>query len=99
MLHQAVIGKGGNAIVYRAYDPKQPQQQMVVKVIEIADEAKRTIIERELAVIAKLPAHPNIVRTWPIRCFSERNYYIFMELCEGGTLGQELFRKFRRGLS
>jgi serine/threonine protein kinase len=54
---------------------------MVVKVIHIADEEKRTIIERELSMIEKLPLHPNIVRTWPIRCFSEHNYYIFMEMC------------------
>ena len=90
LLQNQQVGKGGNATVYRAVDPRQPNQQMVVKVIEIADEKKRATIERELQIIEKLPVHPNIVRTWQARCFSSSNYYIFMELCEGGTLGQEM---------
>jgi serine/threonine protein kinase len=99
MLHQQQIGKGGNAVVYQAMDPTHPSEKMVVKVIRITDEHKRAIIERELSIIEELPPHPNIVKTWPIRCFSERNYYIFMEMCEGGTLSMELNRRLRQGFT
>lgn len=34
LLQNQQVGKGGNATVYRAVDPRQPNQQMVVKVIE-----------------------------------------------------------------
>lgn len=43
-------------------------------------------------ILRELPSHPNLVRTVPLKCYSESNYYIFMEYCKDGTL-LDLVRK------
>ena len=56
------------------------------------DKVKRKKIEREVDIIRLLPDHPNLVKIVPIKCFSEKNFYIFMELCPDGTL-EDIVRK------
>ena len=59
---------------------------LVAKIIPYLDEKKREKIEKEIDIIRELPTHPNLVTVQPIKCFSSKNYYIFMEFCEEGTL-------------
>lgn len=97
MLHDEQIGKGGSGQVFRAVDLNNPARSMVVKVIPIKESYSKVAVERELDVISQLPEHPNLVRTWPIRCLSQRNYYIFMEYCQDGTLARDMKAKLRNG--
>lgn len=50
------------------------------------DAIKRKKIEKEINIIRLLPDHHNLVKVHPIKCFSENNFYIFMECCKDGTL-------------
>ncbi|MGB0387851.1 MAG: protein kinase domain-containing protein [Ardenticatenaceae bacterium] len=88
------LGKGGMAIVYRAYDP-QFERQVAVKVIAahfLHDYESRMRFEREAKVIASL-AHPAIV---PVHDFGEENGqpYLVMSLMEGGSLRDHLRQGF-----
>jgi serine/threonine protein kinase len=43
--------------------------------------------------LKNLPENRNLVGVLPLQCFSERNFYIFMEYCNGGTLADEMKAK------
>lgn len=36
--------------------------------------------------MSELPPNQNIVKVVPLKTYSEKNYYIFMEYCKDGTL-------------
>lgn len=59
---------------------------MAVKIIPYGDEKRRIKIEKEINIIKNLPLHPNLVGVLPYKCYSNNNYYIFMEYCPNGTL-------------
>lgn len=39
-----------------------------------------------------MPVHDNLVTVQPLKCYSGKNYYIFMEYCPDGTL-EDLIKK------
>ncbi len=85
-----VIGKGGMATVYRAYQPSM-HREVAIKIIApgLATDAEfMARFEREAQIIARLQ-HPHIL---PVYDFGreEGNAYLVMRLMEGGHLGQEL---------
>lgn len=85
-----VIGKGGMATVYRAYQPSM-EREVAVKVMspDLADEAEFiTRFRREAQIIAQLQ-HPHILAVYD---FGEqgRFVYLVMRLMMGGTLANEL---------
>ncbi len=89
---RGVLGKGGMAIVYRAYQPSLARE-VAVKVITTAYTENPTFIERfqrEARAIANL-RHPNILT---VHDFGQdpptSQYYIVTELLEGGTLRERL---------
>ena len=74
-------------MVRRACEANRQGHPLAVKIIPYGgDELKRAKIEREIAILRILPDHENLVRVLPYKCFSENNFYIFMELCDEGTL-------------
>ncbi len=84
------LGRGGMAIVYRAYDPKF-ERAVAVKVIaahSLHSEESLKRFEREAKVIAAL-AHPAIV---PVHDFGEDHDqpYLVMSLMRGGSLNDHL---------
>ena len=84
------LGRGGQATVYRAYDPVM-QREVAIKVLPstLADDAQaRERFEREAHTIAALE-HPAIV---PVYDFGEYDdgLYIVMRLMKGGTLTDRL---------
>ena len=88
------LGRGGMAIVYRAYDPKF-ERAVAIKVIaahSLHNQESRKRFEREAKVIAAL-AHPAIV---PVHDFGEDHGqpYLVMSLMRGGSLNERL----RKGL-
>jgi len=89
------LGRGGMAIVYRAYDAKF-ERAVAIKVIaahSLHNQESRKRFEREAKVIAAL-AHPAIV---PVHDFGEDHEqpYLVMSLMRGGSLNDHL----RQGVS
>src|SRR5215468_11100043 len=77
----SVIGRGGLGTVYKAFHPHL-KKYIAIKEInsDLADSAEfRRLFEREIELLAKLPAHPNIVTirdalVWQDRLFLVMDY-------------------------
>jgi len=83
---QDVIGVGGMAVVYKAYD-NIDDRIVAVKVLKeeyLANEEFRRRFKNESKAIAVL-SHPNIVKVYDVS-FGDRLQYIVMEYIEGITL-------------
>ena len=84
-----LLGKGGMAMVYKAYDPRL-EREVAVKIIrleafppeELHDVRKR--FEREAKALAKL-SHPNIIKVMDYGEY-EGSPFLVMEYLQGGTL-------------
>ncbi len=83
---QDIIGVGGMAVVYKAYD-NIDDRIVAVKVLKdefLANEEFRRRFKNESKAIAVL-SHPNIVKVFDVS-FGDRLQYIVMEYIEGITL-------------
>jgi len=83
---QEVLGVGGMAIVYLAYDniDDRPVAVKILKEEYLANEEFRRRFKNESKAIAML-SHPNIVKVYDVS-YGERLQYIVMEYVEGITL-------------
>lgn len=83
---QEVIGVGGMAVVYKAYD-NIDDRIVAVKILKdefLANEEFRRRFKNESKAIAVL-SHPNIVKVYDVS-YGDRLQYIVMEYVEGITL-------------
>lgn len=83
---QEVVGVGGMAVVYRAYD-EIDDRVVAVKVLKdefLANDEFKRKFKNESKAIAIL-SHPNIVKVYDVS-FGERIQYIVMEYIDGITL-------------
>lgn len=83
---QEIIGVGGMAVVYKAYD-NIDDRTVAVKILKeefLANEEFRRRFKNESKAIAVL-SHPNIVKVYDVS-FGETLQYIVMEYVEGITL-------------
>lgn len=85
-----ILGKGGMATVYRAYQPGM-EREVAIKVMspDLAEQPEFIArFEREARIIAQLQ-HPHIL---PVYDFGRSGSYIYLvtRLIERGTLGNEL---------
>ena len=81
-----IIGVGGMAVVYKAYD-NIDDRIVAVKILKeefLANEEFRRRFKNESKAIAVL-SHPNIVKVYDVS-FGDRLQYIVMEYIEGITL-------------
>ena len=84
------IGRGGMAIVYKAFDPGL-QRYVALKVLSprlASEENVMRRFEREATTAANLK-HPNIVIIYDVSS-ADGFYFIVMELLEGRTLREEI---------
>jgi len=83
---QEVLGVGGMAVVYRAYDniDDRPVAVKILKDEFLANEEFRRRFKNESKAIAML-SHPNIVKVYDVS-YGDRLQYIVMEYVEGITL-------------
>jgi serine/threonine protein kinase len=93
----AVLGQGGMARVYKAYQ-ENLDREVAVKVLPPWYAADRSFVERfnlEARLVARL-SHPNIVT---VHDANEQNghLYIVMQLVDGGTLKNRLDQLHRQG--
>ena len=86
-----VIGKGGMATVYRAYQPRL-KRDVAVKVMLsplAADPTFRERFEREAQAIARL-RHPNILSIHDYGETQDKRLYLVMDYVQGGTLQERM---------
>jgi hypothetical protein len=88
---QALIGRGGMALVYEATDRANGRRVALKRLQDLADPTRQQrnleLFEREFHTLSQL-AHPRIVRVFDFGIDARGAYYA-MELLEGGDL-QEL---------
>lgn len=83
---QEIIGVGGMAVVYKAYD-NIDDRTVAVKILKeefLANEEFRRRFKNESKAVAVL-SHPNIVKVYDVS-FGDKLQYIVMEYIEGITL-------------
>src|SRR5262245_46020969 len=84
------LGQGGMAEVYRAYQPSL-DRHVAIKLLHTRLAGEANFIDRfrrEATLVARL-RHPHIVQVHDFEVENEQ-YYMVMELVEGGTLTTEL---------
>ena len=96
---KGVIGKGGMATVYRAYD-RGFERDVALKVMSESDRgendrSKSEEVERFLrgARLSAKVKHPNVVTMYEVGSDDKGNCFIAMELIEGETLEAKLREK------
>lgn len=84
------IGRGGFAVVFRAWQPAF-ERHVAIKVLTAGlDEMAAQRFERECIAIGALSGHPNIVTVHDIGRTNDGRPYITMELLEGGPLSNTI---------
>ncbi len=84
-----VLGSGGYAVVYRAYD-RTLQREVALKILRqdrVSPSALRRL--RREAAVARDAVHPRLVRIYDVEEAAEA-VFLTMEVVEGGSLGQRL---------
>ncbi|MBR4727315.1 MAG: Stk1 family PASTA domain-containing Ser/Thr kinase [Clostridia bacterium] len=95
---QEVIGVGGMAVVYKAYD-NIDDRTVAVKILKdeyLANEEFRRRFKNESKAIAVL-SHPNIVKVFNVN-YGDRLQYIVMEYVEGITLKEYIEQQGKLGV-
>lgn len=90
---QEIIGVGGMAVVYKAYD-NQENRIVAIKILKeefVSNEEFLRRFKNESKAIAML-SHPNIVRVFDVS-FGDLIQYIIMEYIEGITLKEYIERQ------
>ncbi len=90
---QEIIGVGGMALVYKAYD-RVDDRVVAIKILKdeyLSNEEYRMRFKNESKAISVLN-HPNIVKVYDV-CFSDTIQYIVMEHVEGITLKEFIKRQ------
>ena len=99
IVHSKLLGQGSFGEVYVATEAKDPSRtkKFAVKVVrteKISDKAFADI-RNEISVLKKLHDSPHIVQLKSVQR-TEKNIYIFMELCEQDLLNYLLSKSSRR---
>lgn len=95
---QEVIGVGGMAVVYRAYDNIE-DKIVAIKILKdefLANEEFRRRFKNESKAISLL-SHPNIVKVFNVN-YGDRLQYIVMEYVEGITLKEYIEQQGHLGI-
>ncbi len=95
---QEVIGVGGMAVVYKAYD-NIDDRIVAVKILKdeyLANEDFRRRFKNESKAISLL-SHPNIVKVYNVN-YGDKLQYIVMEYVEGITLKEYIEQQGRLGI-
>jgi serine/threonine protein kinase/tetratricopeptide (TPR) repeat protein len=83
------LGRGGMAIVYRAYDPELDRLLALKLILHRDEEAQASErLLREAQALAQL-SHPNVIAVYDVGTFGS-SVFMAMELVEGPTLRQWL---------
>lgn len=89
--HAEVVGRGGNATVYRAYQQAM-DRWVAVKVLDGSDEATRRRFDRERQAMGRLSQHPGIVTIYESGYTPTGRPYLVMPFLGNGSLQDRLDR-------
>jgi serine/threonine protein kinase len=92
--HATEVGRGANAVVYRAWQERL-ERWVAVKVLTHAtdDPVARGRFQREIKALAALSWHPNIVTLLDAGTTSTGRPYLVMALLSGGSLHDRVRRE------
>lgn len=89
-LNPVEIGRGGFAVVYRAWQPSFGRD-VAIKIIDVAlDFTGLDRFERECLAIGALSGHPNIVTVYELGLTGDGKPFIVMEFLASGSLADRL---------
>jgi Protein kinase domain/WD domain, G-beta repeat len=94
--HLRVIGAGGFATVYAAWDAPF-QRWVAVKVLHSLDEGGRRRFDRERELVGQLSGHPRVVTPYRFGHTRGGAPYLVMEYLDGGSLEALLSERIRLG--
>jgi|GEM_PF-4475118 len=89
-----ILGEGGMGVVYEAEQPS-PRRLVALKVVrgvELVDDMRLKMFEREAATLARLD-HPNIGRIYESGRTAEGRHFFAMELVRGPILSTWLAQR------
>jgi class 3 adenylate cyclase/outer membrane protein assembly factor BamB len=86
-----LVGRGGNASVYRAYQPSM-DRWVAVKVLDGSDEVTRRRFDRERQTMGRLSQHPGIVSVYQSGFTPLGHPFLVMPFFEAGSLQDRLDR-------
>jgi serine/threonine protein kinase/formylglycine-generating enzyme required for sulfatase activity len=84
-----MVGRGGMGVVYKAFHPHL-KKYVAIKEIRsenAGDPASEGRFEREAEILARLPAHPNLVMVRDALVWQGR-FYLVMDFIDGADLGR-----------
>ena len=87
--HPEVVGRGGHATVYRAYQ-RAMDRWVAVKVLDESDEATRRRFDRERQVMGRLSQHPAVVTIYESGYTNAGRPYLLMPYLGTGSLQDRL---------
>ncbi|HEY9784950.1 MAG TPA: protein kinase [Candidatus Obscuribacterales bacterium] len=91
---QSVLGEGGMAVVYKAYQTKM-ERTVVIKLMQgwlLSNKNAVERFEREAKLTAKIN-HPNIVTVFDCGVLNGKGPYLVMEFIKGESLGDKIARQ------
>ena len=97
------FGEGGYSTIWRVHEwqPDGTEKQFAVKrvILDRRDAEQLALVEHEVNVMRSLPPHPNVVELIGT-CRRQRGasgaqdeVFILLELCRGGSLGEQLIAR------
>ncbi|MEO6957368.1 MAG: serine/threonine-protein kinase [Antricoccus sp.] len=82
----AVVGRGGNGVVYSARQVRLGRIVAVKLIGTHLDDQAAARFAREGQALGRLSGHPNIVPVYAVDTTQSGEPYLVMQLCEGGSL-------------
>lgn len=82
----AVVGRGGNGVVYSARQVSLGRIVAVKLIGTHLDDRAAARFAREGQTLGRLSGHPNIVPVYAVDTTQSGEPYLVMQLCEGGSL-------------
>ena len=98
ILTDEVLGRGGNAVVFKCYDRETNSEHACKRFTKTRDAQYLKVIDEEVMIMMALRGRPHIVTIHDI--FEDADFvYIVMEHCAGGSLWDLIKRRRQQGIS
>lgn len=98
ILTDEVLGRGGNAVVFKCYDRETNSEHACKRFTKTRDAHHLKAIDEEVVIMMALRECPHIVTIHDI--FEDADFvYIVMEHCAGGSLWDLVKRRCQQGLT
>ena len=76
-----VAGRGASATIVKAYNLEDREEDLVCKIVPMAEEQASGVYKAELQILKQIPEHTTLVHYKRMQISSEKNLYLIMEFC------------------